>query len=268
MPAVNTIIILLMALFCLSFAQTIKFAPLPSKPKEELIGEYIPMITYLREKTGLDIKLVYIDSYDKLLQEFKRGSVDITVLGPLPLIKLFQEYKQVEFVVGVKEKDGSSSYRCVLVTTPDGPQSVRELTGPIALPQKISTCGYFAASIILSGYSKDLKSIGYQHFKDHHQAIEAMIRGEFEAAVVREDIFNEYSGYGLKPLAYSPRWPSFVMVANSKTLSKDKIEMIKTALLSASWKDLRNFGYGKYGFSEARRKDYEVLIKYKKFIPE
>lgn len=268
MPKIKMLFLTLTLIFNLAFAQSIKFAPLPQKSREELIGEYIPLINYLRENTGLNIEIVYIESYEKLIEEFKSGNIHIATFGPLSYFKLKQEYKDAQPIVYVREKDGSISYRCVMVSPPDGPKSIGEIKGPVALPQKLSTCGEFAAKVILSNYSKDLGKLGYKVFNDHNQAVEAMLRGECETAVIRENIYQDYKGFGIKALAYSPPWPSMTVVVNAKSLSKDKIDSIKTALISASWKDLREFGFGKFGFLEVKKEDYEYIFKYKRFIPQ
>lgn len=264
---VKIFVLLLVVFISSGFPESIKFAPLPIKPKEELIGEHIPLVEYLKDKTGLNVEIVYIDSYEKMIEEFKKGNIQMITIGALPYVKLTQEYREAQAIVHFKEKNGSSFYRCVLVTTSDGPKSVKELKGAIALPQRLSTCGTFSVSIILSTYSKDLNKLGYKNFKDHTQAMEAMLRGEFEAAMVKEDVAQEYTGYGIKVLAESPTWPSFSVVVNTKSLTQEKVNSIKNALLSASWKDLRKFVIGKYGFSEAKKEDYEEIYRYKKYIP-
>lgn len=268
MLRVYTVVLLFLLYFSQVFAEVIKFAPLPLKPKDELIGEYLPLVDYLREKTGLDIQLVYIDSYDKLIREFSRGSIHITTLGPMPYVKLVQVYGDAVAVAYFKEKDGSNSYRCVLITTPDGPDSVKSIKGPVALPQKLSTCAEFSLGVILSKHSMEIKKFKLKNFADHMQAVEAVLRGEFEAAVVREDIAKQYTGFGIKVLDRSPSWPSISVVVNTKLLSPEKVESIKRALLFASWKDLRRLIAGRYGFSEVKKEDYEEVFRYKKFIPD
>lgn len=128
MQVINILILVLLVFFCSGFSQTIKFAPLPIKPKEELIGEYIPLVEYLTEKTGLNIQLVYIDSYQKIVEEFKKGNVQITVLGPLPYVKLLMEYSDAQAILHIKEKDGSSFCRCVIITLPNGPKRYLKIT--------------------------------------------------------------------------------------------------------------------------------------------
>jgi phosphonate transport system substrate-binding protein len=120
------------------FGQTIKLSVIPFLPKETLIESSLPLIDYLNKKTGFQIEFVYIPDYTELLEKFKEGKIDVAGLGPLPYIELLKTYKEVEPIAVVKEKDGSSRYSCVLITSAKGLKRVKDLKGPLALPQNIA----------------------------------------------------------------------------------------------------------------------------------
>ncbi|MEN3039636.1 MAG: PhnD/SsuA/transferrin family substrate-binding protein [Candidatus Kryptonium sp.] len=252
--------------FCLS--ETIKFSPLPHLPKEVLIGNYLPLIDLIKKKTGLPIELHYERDYQKMLADFKAGKIHIITAGPLPYVILKKDYPQAEAILHFKEKDGTAVYDCTLFTSHRGPDNVRRLKGPIALPQKLSTCGYFSASIILSSEGKNLDKMGYTYFETHHEVAEAVIKGTHEAGCLKSDIAEQYRGFAIKFLKRSPKWPSFSIIVNTKILNPEQIKKIKLALINLEQEEAKNLVAGKHGFVEAKEKDFNIVKKYERHFPK
>jgi ABC-type phosphate/phosphonate transport system substrate-binding protein len=105
----------------------------------------------------------------------------------------------------------------------------------------------------------------YTNFEAHHAVVEAVIRGEFEAGTLKKDIAEKYIGFGIRILKESPKWPGVLVVANLKTLSKDKTNSIKNALLSLNPKEVPELVFGKYGFAQVVIEDLNNLKKYEKY---
>ncbi|MCX7738441.1 MAG: PhnD/SsuA/transferrin family substrate-binding protein [Hydrogenothermaceae bacterium] len=261
----SIVLLLVLLIVYSSFGGTIKFAPLPTQPKEELIGGHLPLIRYLEQKTSLDFEIVYIEDYSKLLEEFKKGGVDIIIAGPIPYLELKSSFSEAKAILFLREKDGNTSYSCVLITAMDGPLSIKEIKGPVALPQRLSTCGYFSANILLSSEGKDINKLGYKHFSTHNQAIEAVIRGEYQVGSIKKSIAKEYEGFRIRILKESPKWSAFSMIVNSRTLNPEAINRIKTSLLSVTEKELKELVVGKFGFAECKEEDFEIIKKYEKY---
>ncbi|MDW8066950.1 MAG: PhnD/SsuA/transferrin family substrate-binding protein [Aquificaceae bacterium] len=261
--------LLLITLFLFSSAQErIRFSPLPIKPKEELIAGYLPLVNLLENKTGYSFSLVYIERYDKLLQEFIKGNVDLAILGPLPYTLLKKEYAKAIPIAYVNEQDGKAHYTCVLVSSLNGPKRIEDINGPIALPQKISTCGYFSASIMLSTKGKDIKKLGYKFFETHNEAIEAVIRGEFQVASLKKSVAEKYRGFSINFISESPPWPAYIVVANSKTLSTERISRLRDILLSLKVEERSRLIEGRYGFSPIREEELKIIERYAEHIPK
>ncbi|MCX8076998.1 MAG: phosphate/phosphite/phosphonate ABC transporter substrate-binding protein [Aquificaceae bacterium] len=256
----------------LSYAQKlIRFSSIPYKPREELIVHYLPLLKLLESKLGVKFEFVYTESYDDFLNRFIKGEVDIIASGPLlyymHVVK--KGYIHAQPVAIFNEADGRSSYRCYLVVPEDGPKSIKELKGPFALPQKMSTCGYFSLSVILSKAGKSVDSFKYTFFNTHHEAFESMLRNEHKAVVVKDSVALQYlKGYPVKVIAQSPPWPAFVLAVNTKNLKSDFIERLSSTLFSLSPQELRTLVEGKYGFTPASNKDFEIFKNYEAHLPK
>lgn len=252
----------------IAHTETIVFAPTPYKQKEILIGSYLPLIDYLKRKTGFSFKLVYIADYTKLFEEFKAGRIHIITGGPLPYYELKKQYKYAKPIVFFKEKDGSTNYSCALVTHHKGPDKLRDIQGPLALTQKFFTCGYFSANLLFSIEGKDINKLKYVYLNTNNDVIEAVIRREYEAGVLRKDIAEQYKGFAIKIIKESPKWPSISVIANEKTLDGKTIKKIKEALLSLNPSVEREIVEGKFGFAPAEERDFEIIKKYEKYKPD
>lgn len=64
---------ILLFLPILLFSQVIKFSPLPVDTANNLYKKYNPLLEYLSKQTGDTYKFVYIPTYKRLLQNFKKG---------------------------------------------------------------------------------------------------------------------------------------------------------------------------------------------------
>ncbi|MCX8069347.1 MAG: PhnD/SsuA/transferrin family substrate-binding protein, partial [Thermodesulfovibrionales bacterium] len=87
-------------LFCSNiYAETIFFAPIPQVVKETTIGSNLPLVDYLKKTTNLPIELTYISNYEELIEQFKKGKVQIITLGPLPYVKLKSVFPHTKAIV-------------------------------------------------------------------------------------------------------------------------------------------------------------------------
>lgn len=248
--------------------QVVRFSPLPVKPKEELIASYLPLLNLLERKLGAKFEIVYIGDYNQLIESFISGGTDLVVFGPLPYHIARKRYPNAHPVVFFREPDGTTSYSCILLTLKSGPKNLRELKGPVATPQRLSTCGPFSLSLLLSKEKKDINKIGYQPFETHREAFEAMLRGDYQAVILKKSVAESYmKGFPLHIIAESPQWPAFLLVANSKTLKKGFIESLRSVLLSLSSEELKGLAEGKYGFAPVKEDELEVIRRYETHIP-
>jgi len=243
-----------------SQSSVINFAPLPTKKASKNIEELLPISSYLSEKLSIDIKYVYKKDYQDILDGFKDGTIDIAYLGPLPFISLKREYKYVEPIITFKQKNGSSSYRCVLSKFKDDELNTSKQI-KVALTQPLSTCGYLMSKMLLKNeFDIELEKQKYDYTMTHTNALISVLRGDFLIAGAKENIAKRFESLGMEIIATSEPLPGFSLVVNTKTLSKKQINDIQKTLLNTpkevyeTWEDVTS-----YGFIKADFKDYDTL---------
>ncbi|MCS7279555.1 MAG: PhnD/SsuA/transferrin family substrate-binding protein [Thermodesulfobacteriaceae bacterium] len=268
MYSLIVILIYLLIYINAAFAETIRFAPLPIHEKNILISHYKYLIKHLEDTTNLKIELLYIEDYRKLMEEFKKGNVHLITISPLLYYELKKEFPRVKIIAHFKERDGSIDLSCALITHAKGPNSLKEVKGPVAVGQKLSTCGYFAANIMLSQAGKSINKMKIKYFNTHNEIAEAVIREEFEIGSLRKDIAEQYKGFAIKILKVIKMGPSLSVAINPLVVSEPNIKKIQEALLSFNPLDKKDEFIGKYGLTKGREESFNIIKKYEKFKPK
>jgi phosphonate transport system substrate-binding protein len=212
-------------------AERLVFSAVFNEPPETVVKQTRPMLSYLEGKLGVTFEIEYIADYGEVVSKFRQGKIDVAYLGPLPYVALRKEYPQAMPVVSFLESSGAASYTCVLVAPADGPKKVKNLAGrKFALTQPLSTCGYLVSGSLLRRAGVELEQARYRYLGRHDQVALAVARGEFEAGGMKSSIAAKYHHLGLTVIAESAPLPAHVLVANSRTVNRQRVESIQTAL--------------------------------------
>ncbi len=255
--------ILLLSLFLfnsLLFSKDVLvFAPLPMLDKAKVYDTFYPMVQVLEKKLNKKIEIFYSESYEQILEEFKKAKIDIVYLGPLPYVKLKEEYEFAYPLIHFKDQSGSSFYTCSLVRFFNN-----EKIEKIALTQPLSTCGYLAVNSLLDNKLENYK---YKYLGKHDEVALSVLRGDFDAGGLKTSIAKEYFHLGLEEISKTQDLPGFALVANSKNLDLEYLKEIQTVLLQiekdiySKWdKEIR------FGVEIAHDKDYENIRKMMKNV--
>lgn len=259
-------------LFCLAATaglasgRELVFAPLPIEQPESVVNTSRPLITYLSRHLGTPIQIRYESDFKTILRLFREGKIDIAHLGPLPYLSLKQSYTRVEPIATVNESDGSDAYTCALVTAFDGPSSLSQVQGPIALTQPLSTCGHLTAGYLLQKHGRQIESFRHDYLGNQDKVALAVIQGTYQVGTMKTALVKKYANLTLRVLEETPRFPGFLLVANTGTMKPELITKVRAALLSMPAKDREGLLMGQYGFSPVSHQTYDLLRTYQVFF--
>ncbi|ADR19454.1 PhnD/SsuA/transferrin family substrate-binding protein [Calditerrivibrio nitroreducens] len=229
---------------------------------ESTIAQHKPLLDYISDRLNKKIKIAYYENHRELVEMFIKKDVDIAYLGPVPFIALKRKYINFEPLVLVKEKDGNSSYRCVLFAPIDESDPLKKIKN-IAMTNPLSTCGYTFVYSALKKEGIDLESIPYSYIGNHEEVAKKVIAGLYNVGATKEDIFEKYKNLGLKSVIISDELPAFIIVANKKTMTQNDINLIRNSLLNIPKDKLSILKTGKYGFD---RYDESKYINFEKLL--
>ncbi len=232
--------------------EVLVFAPLPILNKKDVYEDFYPMIKLLEKKLNKEIVFFYSENYENILEAFKESQIDLAYLGPLPYLKLQEEYQFVEPLVFFKNENDSKFYTCSLVKFIKS-----ENMKKVALTQPLSTCGYLAVNSLLSNKLQDYK---YRYLGKHDEVALSIIRGDFDIGGVKSSIVKDYYHLGLEEISKTDNLPGFSLVGNSKTLSKSELNELQNILLSINKQEYSNWGKDiRYGMEKVFDEDYDKL---------
>jgi phosphonate transport system substrate-binding protein len=249
-------------------ARVLVFAPLPMENREAVLKQFMPMVRYLQQTLGHEVRFDYSDSYAELLSKFRQGAVDMAYLGPLPYVSLKAGDEHATPLVHFNEASGEPLYTCAIVALADSNIDLGHMENrKIALTQPLSTCGFLAASGLLREQGSDLAKNFYRYVNKHDEVAKAVVRGEFDAGGLKTAIGEKYAHLGLTVLAETPPLPSFGLVGNAQTMAPEEMDAIRAVLvgLDPRGKDkalLKSWGENiRYGAVPAKDEDYEPVRK-------
>lgn len=224
--------------------QKIVFAPLPLQSEESVFKTFAPMVHYLEKTLHVSISFHFSDSYEALLADIEKGSVDIAYLGPLPYIELKANASFVEPLVFFNEANGKPFYCCVLVAWGPSYEPLSKLNTyhSFALTDPLSTCGYLSVSGLLREAGHSLDEQPFSYLGKHDEVALSVVKGRFDYGGVKDDVAQSYAHLGLDIVAQTEPMPSFALIANTQKLSASLQKGITEALLHAPKSEYHTWG--------------------------
>lgn len=232
-------------------------------------AEFYPLFKYIEKISGIKTNFIFEKNYSTILEKFNNDQIDITFLGPLPLVKLSQKNKNYQPIITFIQKDGQTTYSCVLTKFENDKLDFNKKIR-VALTQALSTCGYYMSSKLLSKeFNIKLEEQKFAYTKTHGNALLKVLENKFDIAGAKDDVAKEFESLGMKIIAKSKPLPGFSLVVNTKTLSKKQIKLLQELILSipkstySKWKGVLNNGFAKVDKSlyEALEVDFSSIPK-------
>lgn len=177
---------------------------------------YQPIMDYLNRTGSYVYELRLSTSYQDAVDRLRSGEVAASFLGAWITSSLAGEADLVPLLAPLNS-DGKSEFRAVLVTGPDSDlHSLEQLRGrSVALPSDQSWSGNWLQTSGLAGVGLSLADLDSVCHFDHHQTVVwQVLRGHFDAGVVKELVAARYAREGLRPVATSAAIPGPPLVGN------------------------------------------------------
>lgn len=246
----------------------VRFGVISRYPPTLIYQGYQPLMNYLTENTPYRFVLKLSSSYQQTVEQLARGEVAAAFLGSYIYVLTREKYG-LQAILKPLNENFEPYFHSVLITRSDSPiYGIQDLKGMrLALPSRQSFSGnwLFQGELQRHGLSPDdLKSV--RHFSHHHTVIYQVLKGNFDAGVVKDRVAREYLNRGIRICAFSQPIPSSPIVISRKSDPR-VVEEIRRALLKidvhqekyrqlVSYWD-REFAYG---FVEAADSDYDTIL--------
>ena len=255
------VVILITTLFNSAYSKDFFiYSPVGSYDKELNVESHKDITNFISSVLNRKIKLVTQKNYYTLLENFKKGLVDIAFLGPLAYAILKTEFKDYEPIVTILSEDGTPFYRCFLVRAFDSSEDPKTFT-KIALTNPYSTCGYFGVKMILEKYGLDIDEYRYDFLESHDIVATEVLLKNYDAGGLKDTVFKRYERLLLKIVGHSDYIPEHLIIVNKKSFSEDDVKILRERFASLTSSDTAEWLIGKYGFYPYFEENYEKIEK-------
>ena len=239
-----------------------------SRYSPNLIYEgYQPIMNYLSRVTKYQFILRLSQSYEETVEQLDRGEVQAAFLGTYIYLKTRHSH-HIRCILKPLNNQFEPYFHSVIVTRTDSPlHFISELRGKrLALPSPLSFSGNWLPRYELKKYGLQISDLDSVHYFDHHHTvIYQVLRGNFDAGVVKDRVAQEFKDRGIRIIAVSDPIPGSPIVVK-EDINQDIIEAIQDALLKI---DIRKPEFAEivkdwdpefsYGFSPAQPEDYDHI---------
>lgn len=226
--------------------EEITYAYLPQYSQQVSLERHQDLISFLKEKTGLDIVQVFPQDFDDHMNKVGSGEIDISFSNPFVYIQIAHLYGAQAFA-RIVEKEGNEMFRGEICVRKDSPiQSLADLKGKRIMAVSASSAGGYLfqrGMLVEAGIDpdKDLTVDFAKGAGKQEEAFLAVYSGDYDACFVREGtrtvvMKDKVDISKVRVLAYTPWYPGWVY-AGRKGLDPDIVSTIKSAMLMLDFKD-------------------------------
>ena len=214
----------------------IRLCVVVSSSPDYVILQWYPMLTYLTGAIGRPFEILIRDSYEDMLDDYRRGEIDLLMSGPFNYVKTKQA-AGATLVAAAERLDPNRFHGVIAVRGASSVDSLEELRGKIfAFTEPYSTTGYLLPRLLMAdaGIVQPADFFREVVFSGHHaEALEAVISGHVDAAAFVSYLVEEAKrdrGIDLKVIATTPTLPPEPVYAHP-SLDPALVARIRDALL-------------------------------------
>ncbi|MFP4154959.1 MAG: PhnD/SsuA/transferrin family substrate-binding protein [Halothiobacillaceae bacterium] len=223
--------------------ETLVLAPTLFDSRADAIRSQVGPAAFVESLLNQPVSVENILRYERVIEGFENGEIDLAILGPLPYVRLSQRYPEIEPLVRFRDTDGRDHYHCTLVAFADNRMPLADHAGArLALTQPYSTCGYFAAATILEQAGIDVAATDFEFIGRHDSIAINVVAGRYDIGIVKDHLAERFASVGLVPLAHTMPLPGFTLVANTRTLDETTRAQLREGFLGINSEEAARSG--------------------------
>jgi phosphonate transport system substrate-binding protein len=272
------IVVAYFGLFSNGFAEEphkyIKIAVLPCSNIEVTFKKFYPLITYLKNETGIDVRLLVPANFEEFRSGLENGEIDFALLDPHILLKLYGLFNHHEILRTLTMEGETTQTGVVIVSKDSNIKKLSDLKGKtVMFGAESSTPKWVAAKLLFKGnglnIDTDLK--GYSHGGCCEDIAFSVFLKAVDAGVVCDHFLTEHAekqkDLGVKAsqlmvISRTRPVPTRIFAAR-KGVEKEITAALNQALLRLDKRkpeSARILNRGEIGgFQRARIEDYEPM---------
>ncbi len=211
--------------------ETVYFGVISRYSPRSIVSGYQPLMEYLTENTPYNFKLKLSRNYLETVDQLAVGRIDFASLGNYTYIQAHEKYGLRCIAMPINAEGSIENFDDIIVSNNSEIQSLDDLRGKsFAFASKQSFSSWMAIWM-LKGVGVELSDLShYENLSYHDLVAEKVLRGDFDAGMVKAVVASSYKESGIRVLARSPAIPSVPLVVGTH-VDSSKMSIVLNALL-------------------------------------
>jgi len=252
---------------------------LPLENPSTMLGRFAGVEKYLRDETGLNIKLrLYptsgeLGGYTAVVRDVANGNISFAYLASVTTVQANGNGPVIPFVCA--QNGGSPTYQGDLAVKVDSPyKTLEDLKGKKVSGTSISsTSGNLMPSAMLKQRGIDQETYfdgGMMYLGSHDKATQAVLAGTIDGCFINEATFNKYNADGviLRSIWRHDPVPEFPFVVNTEKVTSSELAEVKDALLRMHEENIEGIQSANVKYEKWVAIDWEDYLGIKEAIDE
>jgi phosphonate transport system substrate-binding protein len=236
-------------------------------PPTVIYQGYQPIMDYLTSNSPFRFSLRLSSTYQQTVDELASGKVSAAFLGTYIYVRAYDQHAVTSLLKPLNENGEPLSHAVVVTRTESPVRTIEDLKGKrVALPSQDSFSGNWLPLYELKKHNISLSDLAsVRNFPHHQSVVYHVLKGTFDAGVVKERVAKEFLPRGLRivytsepipgsPIVVSKHCPPEVAAALREALLRLDIRKPEIKALVADWD--QEF---QYGFTTATDADYDAV---------
>ena len=228
-----------------------------------MVSRLTPLTRYLSDKIGKKVVFQVSPNLESAVYDLGAGRTQIAYLTPVAYIEAHEKFGVLPLAAPLTH--GKETFRLVIVVKQDSNiRHVKDLKGKkFALGDEKA----LLQQAVVCGGGIKLTDLGAYAFLKHYDTIaKAVLRGDFDAGILKDTVAEEYGKLGLRVIHSSPPLSSYLFAVNAK-VPKQTVTLLRNAMLSLKPDTpegravLSALDEGYDGFAESTDEKYDSIRK-------
>ena len=251
-----------------TFHKPVVFVGVVSRyPPTVIYHGYQPIMDYLTQNSPYKFVLRLNTTYQQTVDELADGRVSAAFLGTYIYMQAYDRHAVTSLLKPLNENGEPLSHAVVITRLESSIHNIEDLRGKrVAFPSQESFSGNWLPLYELKKHNISLSDLDSVHYFPHHQSVVYhVLKGSFDAGVVKERVAKEFLPRGLRivytsrpipgsPIVISKQCANAVATALRDALLRIDVRRAEDRAMVADWDP--EF---QYGFTSASDSDYNAL---------
>jgi phosphonate transport system substrate-binding protein len=211
--------------------ETIYFGVISRYSPRSIVSGYQPLMEYLTNTTPYSFKLKLSRNYLETVDQLVRGRVDFASLGNYTYINAHKNHGVRCIAMPINGDGNIENYDDIIVPLHSEIKSLSDLKGKsFAFASKQSFSSWMGIWMLKKAGVELADLSHYENLSYHDLVAEKVLRGDYDAGMVKSVVAQSFSESGIRVLARSPAIPSVPLVAATH-VDTARIMIVQQSLL-------------------------------------